>query len=124
LTGKALFNTAISIQIHAASEKDRRSSIESEQMDGYDPGEFAITLSIETSQNNKGILFRHCSDMFPDDEARIIASTMTSISERFIDDPGNSVAVDTQSSLLLNAKEERKPSQPSASLSNPLEPQS
>jgi non-ribosomal peptide synthase protein (TIGR01720 family) len=81
LSGKALFNTAVSVQNHGATEthSTQVSNIEFEPMDAHDPSEFAITVNINATRNDEGVRFSYWTDSVSDDEARNMSSIMAKI---------------------------------------------
>lgn len=81
LSGKSLFNTAVSIQNRdttvETSEAD--SGIEFEQMDGHDPSEFVITVNIDATRNDEAVRFTYWSDAINDGEAKNVSTLMAKI---------------------------------------------
>ncbi|KAK4133596.1 non-ribosomal peptide synthetase [Trichocladium antarcticum] len=93
LVGKPLYNTSVSTQNHAEGEKNMENTILFEMEEGHDPSEYAITVNIETSKNNEGVLFRYWSDQISDKLAGGIALSMAHVLNNFISSPSQSVAV-------------------------------
>ncbi|KAJ4374878.1 hypothetical protein N0V83_001956 [Neocucurbitaria cava] len=81
LSGKALFNTAVSIQNRVTNEEDTAtdSGIEFEQLDGHDPSEFAITVNIDATRNDEAVRFTYWSDGITDGDAKNVSSLMARI---------------------------------------------
>ncbi|CAO2654052.1 Nn.00g107850.m01.CDS01 [Neocucurbitaria sp. VM-36] len=81
LSGKALFNTAVSIQNRVTSEEstETETGIEFEQLDGHDPSEFAITVNIDATRNDEAVRFTYWSDGITDGEAKNVSSLMIKI---------------------------------------------
>jgi non-ribosomal peptide synthase protein (TIGR01720 family) len=81
LSGKSLFNTAVSIQNRAPSDESTPSNagIEFEQLDGHDPSEFAITVNIDATRNDEAVRFTYWSDAVTDGEAKNVSSMMAKI---------------------------------------------
>lgn len=94
LSGQSLFNTAISIQNQGATEEpavaDR--SVEFVHLDGGDPSEFAITVNIDTTQNDEGVRFAYWTDSISDDEAKKVSALLTNILTRVVDDPNQTIS--------------------------------
>ncbi|KAE8868897.1 hypothetical protein PTNB73_03950 [Pyrenophora teres f. teres] len=81
LSGKSLFNTAVSIQKRSSTEEPvlDDSGIEFEQLDGHDPSEFAITVNIDATRDDEGIRFTYWSDAVNDGEAKNVSALMAKI---------------------------------------------
>ncbi|EDU41238.1 HC-toxin synthetase [Pyrenophora tritici-repentis Pt-1C-BFP] len=81
LSGKSLFNTAVSIQKRSSTEEPAldSSGIEFEQLDGHDPSEFAITVNIDATRDDEGIRFTYWSDAINDGEARNVSTLMAKV---------------------------------------------
>jgi non-ribosomal peptide synthase protein (TIGR01720 family) len=81
LSGKSLFNTAVSIQNRVTTDESSptNAGIEFEQLDGHDPSEFAITVNIDATRNDETIRFTYWSDAVTDGEAKNVSSLMAKI---------------------------------------------
>ncbi|KAH7378362.1 nonribosomal peptide synthase [Pyrenochaeta sp. MPI-SDFR-AT-0127] len=81
LSGKPLFNTAVSIQnrISTSDSAQAETDIEFEQLDGYDPSEFAITVNIDATRNDEAVRFTYWSDAVTDGEAKNVATLMAKV---------------------------------------------
>ncbi|EUC31159.1 hypothetical protein COCCADRAFT_6918 [Bipolaris zeicola 26-R-13] len=80
LSGKALFNTAISIQKRSGlDEETTNTGIEFEQLDGHDPSEFAITVNIDATRHDEGVRFTYWNDAVTDAEVKNVSSLMSAI---------------------------------------------
>ncbi|KAL1853058.1 putative NRPS-like protein biosynthetic cluster [Paecilomyces lecythidis] len=87
LSGKALFNTAISIQNHSQTD-DSNGDLIFDVKSTHDPNEYAITVNVETSRRQEGVLFTYWEDLVSGDEASQLANRMATILTQFINDPG------------------------------------
>ncbi|KAF2186293.1 nonribosomal peptide synthase [Zopfia rhizophila CBS 207.26] len=93
LSGKALFNTAVSIQNNVSASDDiPEPNVTFEHLDAFDPSEFAITVNIESSRNDEAVLFTYWTDSISDDEARNISSTMADILTQILIDPNQTIS--------------------------------
>ena len=102
LAGKPLYNTSISTQNH--SETDEKVGLEGAAGDGkeedivfdmqagHDPSEFVITVNIETSTVDSGVVLRYWTDHVTDQQIEEVADTMTQVLKAFISRPGQLVA--------------------------------
>ncbi len=81
LSGKSLFNTAVSIQrrTNADEPTSDETGIEFEQLDGHDPSEFAITVNIDATRDDEGVRFTYWSDAVTDGEAKNVSALMAKI---------------------------------------------
>ena len=81
LSGKSLFNTAVSIQKRSGLDEETGSTsgIEFEQLDGHDPSEFAITVNIDATRNDEGVRFTYWSDAVTDVEVKNVSALMSTI---------------------------------------------
>jgi non-ribosomal peptide synthase protein (TIGR01720 family) len=115
LSGKALFNTAVSVQNHGAAEghSAQQSNIEFEPLDAHDPSEFAITVNIDATRNDEGVRFSYWTDSVSDDEAENMSSIMAKILTQALVDANQTVAK-------LDAAIEDKPEEISTPLPTPL----
>ncbi|KAM5489397.1 NRPS cluster protein [Microsporum audouinii] len=87
LSGKPLYNTAISTQNHAKSGDAVKESIIFEPLGGHDPSEYAVTVNIETAKDDEGILLRYWDNMVSEAEAQKLASSMAHVLASFISHP-------------------------------------
>jgi non-ribosomal peptide synthase protein (TIGR01720 family) len=81
LSGRPLFNTAVSIQNRVTTEDSAPTvaGIEFEQLDGHDPSEFAITVNIDATRHDEAVRFTYWSDAVTDGEAKNVSSLMAKI---------------------------------------------
>lgn len=81
LSGKALFNTAVSIQNSGATHgaEGENTDIDFEQLDGHDASEFAITVNIDATRGDEAVRFAYWTDAVSDEEARKVSSLMVKI---------------------------------------------
>ncbi|KAF2020287.1 acetyl-CoA synthetase-like protein [Aaosphaeria arxii CBS 175.79] len=94
LSGKALFNTAVSVQNQGAAIPNDGvdSSVEFDMLDVHDPSEFAITVNIDTSRNDEGVRFAYWTDSVSDDVANNISETMAKILIQILNDESQTIA--------------------------------
>ncbi|ORY11754.1 nonribosomal peptide synthase [Clohesyomyces aquaticus] len=118
LSGRALFNTVVSIQNHAAAESTGapESNIEFEHLDAKDPSEFAITVNVEAGYNNEGVLFTYWTDSISDEEAKNLSSTMAKVLSQILADSTQTIsqvdAAIAEKPILLVKPRSRRPSRP------------
>ncbi|KAI4613996.1 NRPS [Alternaria sp. BMP 0032] len=81
LSGKSLFNTAVSIQRRGNTDEPAAddSGIEFEQLDGHDPSEFAITVNIDATRDDEAVRFTYWSDAVTDAEAKNVSALMAKV---------------------------------------------
>ena len=93
LKDKTLFNTAVSIQNHGASTKGAASSsvLEFEDLEAFDPSEFAITVNIEAGRNDEGVRFSYWTDVVSDEVAKKVSSTMAKVLQAIVKDPNMTI---------------------------------
>ncbi|KAI2088808.1 hypothetical protein LOZ35_005711 [Ophidiomyces ophidiicola] len=84
LTGKALYNTAISIQNHSRSGDAVEESLMFDTVSAHDPSEFAVTVNVETAKNDEAVVFRYWSDIISDAEAKKLGSFMSQVLTSFL----------------------------------------
>ncbi|KAF2683049.1 acetyl-CoA synthetase-like protein [Lentithecium fluviatile CBS 122367] len=94
LSGKALFNTAVSVQNHGAAEGQplSNSNVEFEPLDAHDPSEFAITVNIDATPDDEGVRFSYWTDSVSDDEAKNMSSILAKILAQALTDANQTVA--------------------------------
>ena len=94
LSGKALFNTAVSVQNHGAAKAATtpETNVEFVHLDAHDPSEFAITVNIDASRNDEGVRFSYWADSIPDETANSISSTMARILTAILDDSHQTIS--------------------------------
>ncbi|CAN9463031.1 unnamed protein product [Alternaria alternata] len=94
LSGKSLFNTAVSIQRRSSAEEPTSddSGIEFEQLDGHDPSEFAITVNIDATRDDEGVRFTYWSDAVTDGEAKNVSALMGKILVQALNNAKQTVA--------------------------------
>ncbi|KAH9861676.1 hypothetical protein J1614_011429 [Plenodomus biglobosus] len=87
LSGKPLFNTAVSIQNRVTSDDNLESDsgIEFEQLDGHDPSEFAITVNIDATRDDEAVRFTYWNDAITDGEAKNVSTLMAKILHQALD---------------------------------------
>lgn len=94
LSGKALFNTAVSIQNSGATQGAVKADtdIEFEQIAGHDASEYVITLNIDATRGDEAVRFAYWTDAVSDGEAKNVSSLMAKILTRAVSNPTQSVA--------------------------------
>jgi amino acid adenylation domain-containing protein/non-ribosomal peptide synthase protein (TIGR01720 family) len=94
LSGKALFNTAVSVQNHSATEPkaDREPTVTFEDFDVHDPSEFAITVNIDVSKDDEAVRFAYWTDSVSDDEMRNVSASLVKILNQVLSDAEQTIA--------------------------------
>jgi non-ribosomal peptide synthase protein (TIGR01720 family) len=93
LSGKALFNTAVSIQNSGATQGPVKpeANIEFEQIDGHDASEYVITLNIDATRGDEAVRFAYWTDAVSDGEAKNVSSLMAKILTQALANPKQTV---------------------------------
>lgn len=90
--GAPLFNTAISIQKGASSdEAEEKGTICFDPVAAHDPGEYAITLNVRTFLGDEGMVLRYWTNFISDEQAAVLASTVSRVLEHFVNKPHQTV---------------------------------
>jgi non-ribosomal peptide synthase protein (TIGR01720 family) len=94
LSGKALFNTAVSVQNHGAAVAavTLETDLEFVSLDAHDPSEFAITVNIDASRDDEGVRFAYWTNCISDETASSISSTMAKFLTAFLDDSTQTIS--------------------------------
>jgi len=79
LSGKSLFNTAVSIQGESPSGNSDEVTIAFESTDAEDPSEYVVSLNIRTARNDEGVILRYWTDSVSAAQAAKIASTFAQV---------------------------------------------
>ncbi|KAH6876441.1 hypothetical protein B0T10DRAFT_585614 [Thelonectria olida] len=82
---RGFFNTAVSIQNAGSSSGSDPKALTYESVDAFDPSEYAVTLSANTTRGDEGIVFRYWTDVLSDSQAEDLALTMSELLSDFID---------------------------------------
>jgi non-ribosomal peptide synthase protein (TIGR01720 family) len=93
LSGKPLFNTALSVQNTGATEGQvaPESNVQFESLDSQDPSEFVISVNIDASRNDEGVRFAYWTDHVSDEAMNKVSSLMARILVQILNDPGQTV---------------------------------
>ncbi|PSN72225.1 acetyl-CoA synthetase-like protein [Corynespora cassiicola Philippines] len=94
LSGKALFNTVVSVQNSGVSQdtNEQKSSIALEPISGHDPSEYAITVNIDVSREEPIVRFAYWTDSVSDIEVKDMSSKMSTVLNQMIADATRTVA--------------------------------
>jgi len=94
LSGKPLFNTAVSIQNSGATQSDVKpdTNIDFEQIDGHDASEYVITLNIDTTKGDELVRLRYWTDAVSDAEAKKVSILMAKLLAQALANPKQTVA--------------------------------
>jgi len=94
LGGKALFNTAVSIQNSGASQGAIKpdADIEFEQIAGHDASEYVITLNMDVTRGDEAVRFTYWTDAVSDGKAKNVCSLMAKILNQILGNPKQTVA--------------------------------
>ncbi|PVH81870.1 nonribosomal peptide synthase [Cadophora sp. DSE1049] len=85
--GKALFNTAVSIQSDGPSDGHEATSISFDPVAAHDPSEYAATLNIRTLQGDEGVVIRYWTDVMTPEQAEELCGRLARVMETFINKP-------------------------------------
>jgi len=118
--GKPLFNTAVSIQKGGAADEANTTSITFDPVAAHDPGEYAITLNVRTFLNDEGIVLRYWTNFINDEQATLLAATMSKVLENFVNQPFQTVE---DLDLSTAAKKKTPPKEPERSQEPQQSPQ-
>ena len=81
---RSLFNTAVSMQNAGSSDSLPASAFAFESIEAHDPSEYAVTLNVDTTRGDEGIVIRYWSDVLSDSQAQELVSTMSELLSDFI----------------------------------------
>ena len=87
IAGKSLFNTAVSIQGSSAAEATEGNTVSFETLVAHDPSEYAVTVNINVTPGDEGVLFRYWTDVLSEDQATGLAKTMSELLDSIIEKP-------------------------------------
>ncbi|KAL4893946.1 hypothetical protein BDV59DRAFT_19132 [Aspergillus ambiguus] len=90
--GQMLFNTALSIQNHSASEIATDSTISFDMQRAHDPTEYPVTVNVETAKGKEGVLIRYWSDAVSESQAKDLADAMAQVFALFVERPHTSMS--------------------------------
>ena len=113
ISGKALFNTAVSIQGSSSSEKTEGNAISFETKAAHDPSEYAVTVNINITPGDEGVLFRYWTDTLSEEQAGELSRSMAGVLESFIEDPQQTIGN-------IDKKTGQTYDEPTQSLSSPM----
>ena len=99
IAGKSLFNTAVSIQGSSAAEAVEGNTVSFETLVAHDPSEYAVTVNINVTPGEEGVLFRYWTDVLTEAQAVGLAKSMSELLESIIEKP----------SLRIEDIDEKKP---------------
>ncbi|KAH7407957.1 nonribosomal peptide synthase [Cadophora sp. MPI-SDFR-AT-0126] len=85
--GKALFNTAVSIQSDGPSDGHEASSISFDPVAAHDPSEYAATLNIRTLRGDEGVVIRYWTDVMTPEQAEELRDMLARVMATFINKP-------------------------------------
>jgi hypothetical protein len=126
LGGKALFNTAVSIQNSGASQGAIKpdADIELEQIAGHDASEYVMTLNMDVTRGDEAVRFTYWTDAVSDGEAKNVCSLMAKILNQILGNPKQTVAhLDVAvSEVSTPASKSPLPSSPSVSPTTTFSP--
>lgn len=94
LSGKPLFNTAVSIQNSGVTQDAAKpdANIEFEQIEGHDASEYVITLNIDTTRGEELVRLRYWTDAVSDAEAKKVSILMAKVLTQALVNPKQTVA--------------------------------
>ncbi|KAK7417878.1 Nonribosomal peptide synthetase 4 [Neonectria punicea] len=82
---RGFFNTAVSIQNAGSPSGSNPEALSYESVEAFDPSEYAVTLNVNTTRGDEGIVFRYWTDVLSDSQAEDLALTMSDLLSDFID---------------------------------------
>jgi amino acid adenylation domain-containing protein/non-ribosomal peptide synthase protein (TIGR01720 family) len=86
MKNKGFFNTAVSIQNAGSADADASSDLISyESIEAHDPSEYAVTMNVNTTRNDEGVVFRYWTDVLSEEQAEELAKTFSDLLDDFID---------------------------------------
>ena len=91
ISGKSLFNTAVSIQGSSASENIEGNTINFETMVAHDPSEYAVTVNINVTPGEEGVVFRYWTDVLSEEQAGQLADNMAGFLQSIVEDPNRTI---------------------------------
>ncbi|KAI4155608.1 MAG: hypothetical protein LQ340_000881 [Diploschistes diacapsis] len=91
IPGKALFNTAVSIQGSSSSDNVEGNTISFETMVAHDPSEYAVTVNVNVTPGDEGVVFRYWTNVLSDIQAAELAETMASLLQSMIENPNQTI---------------------------------
>ncbi|KAI9150478.1 Nonribosomal peptide synthase atnA [Paramyrothecium foliicola] len=84
-TSGGFFNTAVSIQNAGTSPDSAPDPINFEAVEAHDPSEYAVTVNVNTTRDDEGVLFRYWSDVLSFEQAEELATSFSDLLGDFID---------------------------------------
>ncbi|KAJ5289626.1 kinase-like protein [Penicillium atrosanguineum] len=105
IQGQSLFNTTLSIQNHAVAGETKDKGLSFDLQHAHDPSEYAVTVNVDISRGNEGIMLRYWNDVISDGQAQSLVDTIAKVFTFFIESPAATLsdakfgqkAVDTSS---------------------------
>jgi amino acid adenylation domain-containing protein/non-ribosomal peptide synthase protein (TIGR01720 family) len=82
---RGFFNTAVSIQSGGAAEEPAPGTITYDSVDAHDPSEYAVTLNVNTTRDDEGVLFRYWSNILSFEQAEDLSKAFSELLADFID---------------------------------------
>jgi amino acid adenylation domain-containing protein/non-ribosomal peptide synthase protein (TIGR01720 family) len=89
---RSLFNTAISIQSAGAAEQASDDLISFESIVAHDPSEYSLTLNVNTTRGDEGLVFRYWTDVLSEGQAGDLSRTFAELLNDFIDQADKDVS--------------------------------
>ncbi|KUJ23668.1 condensation-domain-containing protein [Mollisia scopiformis] len=87
MSGRALFNTAVSIQSDRPSENQEKNHIIFKSILAHDPSEYSVTLNIRTLKGEEGVVIRYWTDVMSPDQAEGLSNMLGTVLDYFINKP-------------------------------------
>ena len=91
LSGKSLFNTALSIQGGSSNEAEQH-ALSFNTLVAYDPGEYSVTLNINVTPGEEAVLFRYWTSVISNQQAETLSGKMSKVLEIIVSKPSLTVA--------------------------------
>ena len=87
ISGKTIFNTAVSIQGSSSEDTIEGNAISFETKVAHDPSEYAVTVNVNVTPGDEGILFRYWSHILSDAQAKDLAERMHAVLQSIVEQP-------------------------------------
>ncbi|OJJ46579.1 hypothetical protein ASPZODRAFT_117155 [Penicilliopsis zonata CBS 506.65] len=91
LSGRALFNTGISIQDLMGSESIGQPTVGFEQVEGEDPTEYDLSINIGISKENLDVAFNYWTSFLTKEQAACIAQTFQHVLSQVLEQPSRRI---------------------------------
>ncbi|KAJ5684602.1 uncharacterized protein N7477_000947 [Penicillium maclennaniae] len=87
MQSQSLFNTTLSIQNHTVAGGTKEKGLTFDLQHAHDPSEYAVTVNVDISRGNEGIMLRYWNDVISDSQAQSLVDTIAKVFTGFIESP-------------------------------------